>query len=237
MATFRSSIFLPPVYVLLLCVILCGWKHPDHYRDSEKASGARSLDYVVVELNGQDSIVKNDERITYVRGDTLRINKVVLVDAHLYAKTVNIVGFKGAKDGSTEDDLGYLIDTSIELTNKRWAVDDAGFLYAVMVVSEKLIHGSILLERMEPELSYIDVKINNENRVMREGQYLLVKGTDIFEISRVVTNIREQGRIQFNIIAAPSIDSPVAKKVKKFQIFISNKNYIFAKIPFFVESL
>ena len=89
----------------------------------------------------------------------------------------------------------------------------------------------IYLKRIEPRVKYLDLTINGKPRVMREGESLLVKETDIFKVKKIVTNIDKVEDIKFKIV--PKFSEQ--KRLEQYEIVLKHKDYIFARLPMAVE--
>ncbi|MBI2601556.1 MAG: hypothetical protein HYW48_00725 [Deltaproteobacteria bacterium] len=226
--------------VLFPFVVISGaWTVPPYYQSFEKASKHEAqLDSVIIEVNGEPRSVKNGEELSFVRGDELLVKKVLLNSPEAKPSITNVVGF--VNEGSGSNDLGYKIDTSTELTKKTWALNPEGTVYTVVAYSQRILHGAVFLNRVEPRLEYIDVDINGKTRVMREGEKLLVKKSDSFKVERVVTNLRDNETITFAIVPVirgeQEAEVPAEKGAKEYRIVFRHKEYTFAKIPMIVEN-
>nr|ADI87837.1 hypothetical protein AKSOIL_0329 [uncultured bacterium Ak20-3] len=211
--------------------LLVSWNLPQAYQSLKETSDENLLlDYVLVEINGQVRKVNRNEELRFVRGDLLKVTEVYLKDSKKRASAVEISGLKNSEIRQ------QVIDTSVSLIGSEGAVDSEAVLYPLLARSGDKLHGTILFHRTEPALSYIDVLVNGQNRVMREGETLQVKKSDHFKVTNVVTNIQGNKDVSFAVVPVLTKKSQSEAK-EKFQILFKHKTYVFAKIPLTVESL
>lgn len=211
-----------------------------YYEDFSLASEQEEkLSHVYLLVNGKVQMVKAQDTFDYIRGDTIEIQEAYLNSLHKKPKLVNLVGFRSSRKNESADDRGLPIDTGIELieNKQQWAVDDAKSVFSIVVSSGKIVHGIIYLRRVDPQIRYVDVLVNDKKRVMREGEPLIVKESDTFHVKNVVTNLQENSEVEVKIL--PFTSSPIKhiRSVKYYEMHFSRKKYTFGKIPLLVETL
>lgn len=223
--------------ILLLSFFLVSFKIPQYYSNMSKpAKPSEELDYLIIEHNGESKLLKNKETLSFVRGDELKIKAAKLRESKHEPLEVNIVGFRHPIQPGNRHDLGFLVDTSITLDKKQWAVDEKGEVFFVAAASKKLLHGYTFLKRLEPHLSYVDIKVNNQARVMREGETLSLKAADLFKVGRVVTNIKNLDDITFQVVELNNKARGFASQpYEYYEIRFKHRSHTFAKIPMQVE--
>lgn len=227
---------LASLLLFILAALMSGsvaaWKLPERFKSFGILDRSpQTLDYMIVTLNGHAMIVKNKQELAFVRGDILIIKEVVLKSPRFHPKKVTMIGLQGP-DAAGDDIRNLPIDTAVSLVDKGAAVNPAGDTYAAIVSTKRSVNGWIGLRRIEPRLSYIDVLINGKAKVVREGEPLVVHAKDDFKVVRVVSNVEKQDEIRFQITQESEDAS-----IKHFNIFVTNKNYVFAKVPLIVETL
>ncbi|NRA43374.1 MAG: hypothetical protein HRU09_00285 [Oligoflexales bacterium] len=222
--------------ILLASLFLVSFKIPEYY---SKMLGpkeiAEELDYFIIEHNGESKLLKNKETLSYVRGDELKIKAAKLRAGDHKPSEVNLVGFRHPIKPGNRHDLGFLIDTSSTLDKKQWAVDEKGEVFFIAAASKKLLHGYAYLKRLEPSLSYVDIQVNDQQRVMREGETLKLSSVDLFKVSRVVTNIKNLDHVTFQVVELGDQGKAVLKSHELYEIRFKHRSHIFAKIPMEVE--
>lgn len=228
---------------LLLSFFICmGFKIPEYYKNMpEPDDPGRHLDYYLVERNGERIFLSKDDELSFVRGDILKIVSAVLKNGKNQIEEVNVVGFRAKNAGEGRDDLGAEIDTASNLDSRYWAVNQEGTAYAVISASKGLKHGIALLKRTEPRLKYVDIRLNDKVRVMREGQVIRMKADDTFKVEKVVTNLKNLDQVRFKLVKVKKINQ---KKINKllgnadaYELIFAHRSYIFASIPMLVEPL
>ncbi|MFK7825024.1 MAG: hypothetical protein AB8G05_12790 [Oligoflexales bacterium] len=222
--------------ILLLSSFLVSFKMPQYYsimRGPTKLT--EELDYFIVEHNGENKILKNKQILSYVRGDELKIKAAKLRAGEHKPTEVNLVGFRHPIKPGNRNDLGFLIDTSKTLDKKQWAVDEAGEVFFIAAASKKLLHGYAYLRRLEPALSYVDIQVNNQQRVMREGETIKLRAADLFKVGRVVTNIKNLDHITFQVVELGKVKRASPQSLEYYEIRFKHRSHVFAKIPLHVE--
>ena len=224
------------LFIFLSNPLVAGGKIPAYYKDYKEAQVfGEKLDYVVLSVNNDSQVIRSGNEFQLIKGSQFVIKDAVLKDQEIRPRTVNLVGYRGPEDGA--DDRGFLVDsTKIE---SSWSVTD-GYkekTYVIIVYSGKVIHGTISVKVIDPQLEYADILVNDEKTVMREGEVLKVKASDRFKVQKVVTNIKYNMGIRFQI--RPSIEPMKVgqENHENLDIIFSYKEYIFAKIPIYVEKI
>ena len=222
--------------ILLLSLFLVSFKMPLYYSNMRGPTKlAEELDYLIVEHNGENKLLKNKETLSYIRGDELKIKAAKLREGEYQPSEVNLVGFRHPIKPGNRNDLGFLIDTSKTLDKKQWAVDEKGEVFFIAAASKKLLHGYAFLRRLEPALEYVDIKVNDKQRVMREGETLKLGAADLFKVGRVVTNIKNMDHITFQVVELGKDKRASLKSLEYYEIRFKHRSHVFAKIPLHVE--
>ena len=214
---------------------MIAWDFSEGYRELKAVKDERSkLDYLIMYVNGQAKKVSNNEEITFIRGDVLKIGEAYLKDERKSSLEINILGVEGS-DVTTDFRMKSL-DTSNILTTSVAPDAKEGIKFPVLVKSNSVLHGVVFLRRVEPVLGYIDVLINGKKSVMREGQEVRVKKKDKFKVVHVVTNLSDSKNITFEVVPYLNHEGSNNNE-EKFNIVFQHKNFVFAKIPLLVEKL
>ena len=222
--------------ILLFSSLLVSFKMPEYYSKMNRPTKlAEELDYFVIEHNGENKLLKNMDTMNYVRGDELKIKAAKLRAGDHEPMEVNLVGFRHPVKPGNRHDLGFLIDTSITLDKKQWAVDERGEVFFIAAASKKLLHGYAFFKRLEPALSYVDIQVNEQQRVMREGETLKLKAADLFKVGRVVTNIKNLDDVTFQVVELSKGRKSSAELLEYYEIRFKHRSHVFAKIPMQVE--
>jgi hypothetical protein len=200
------------------------WVRPALPKGAPKATAeaGEKLDYVIVEVNGQPRLVKANGELPVLRGDRLRIKEAALVDKRVQPKEVNLVGYQSPKG----DDRGHDF-TTMDL-RARHSEDGKGDVFAVVVQSKKELHGAVYIRLMNPVLRYAEVSINGNNKVLRDGEAIEVKSTDLVKVERVVTNLDKNDDVLFQI-------APVDPANTRYEIRFQRGGTDFARIPLKIE--
>jgi len=215
---------------LILCVV-CGVTtgalavEPSKILEKSRSS----LEYVTLEVNGQPQKVAADKELVVVSGDEVIIKSAVLFDPKVSASNVNLVGFIPNSEKRPAEDRGFKIHTSRDLL-KKWAINEEGNLYRIEAFSGNEKHGSAFLRVLKPVLKYVEVSVNGEQKLIREGDLLTVKASDNFKVKNVVSNIEnDREAVSFQVIQVnPELD---LSGRKFYELRFSRNKRIFAKIP------
>jgi hypothetical protein len=155
----------------------------------------RRLDYILIEINGIPRTVRNGEELHLIRGDKLLVREAYL-HRGLSPKEVQVVGLTRTRSG-TPDARGTEFRTK-DLASRQ-SEGGKGQIYAIMVRTKKELHGVAYLRIQEPTLRYAEVTINNQKRVIRDGEVLKVSPKDLFKLDRIVTNLEGDEGVVFQI--------------------------------------
>ena len=231
------SIKLKATAVFVLSHLILGWSFPkgyNHYDSFLKSND--KLEYVTIIVNGLKQKVRSGEELHFLKGDVIEVRSAELNSGSNNVGEINVVGFSSRNAKKPGDDRGIEIDTKGELRNNHWTVRGKN-TFVAMVTTKRYIHGSIFLKRVVPQLSYIDVLINDKVRVLRDGEKLKVRLKDKFEVKRVVSNLKNSKDISFKIVPVkPGENLGETPRVKKYRIEVRHRDYIFAQIPLHVDA-
>lgn len=225
---------LVPTGLLISVALSLAWVRPAAPANSPKptSEAGRQLDYVIVEVNGQPRLVKSGAELPVLRGDHLKIKEATLNDRSTQPKDVNLVGYQSPSPKG--EDRGYEFTTTDLKT--RHSEDQKGEVYALQVATKNVLHGTVYLKLMNPVLRYAEVSINGANKVLRDGESLSVKATDLVKVERVVTNLEKNDDVLFQI--APAFSKPSAGKPGvsgAYEILFQRGGTDFARIPLKIE--
>ncbi len=192
------------------------------------AKSAVPLEYITVEVNGALKKVAVNRELAVVEGDQLLIKSAILYDPRISAANVNLVGFVSPIVKRSAEDRGVKISTSTDLM-KKWSVDPEGELYRVEAFTGKHKHGQVFLRVLKPVLKYVEVLINGEPKILREGEFLTVKATDTFKVKSVKSNIEnDHEEVSFQMVPmAPELE---LSGKKFYEIRFTRNKKVFAKI-------
>ncbi len=202
-----------------------------------KYQAGEKLDYISIEIEGQQRQVQvtDGQSISVVKGDRFRIVSATLRDRSLNPTYLNVVGFvpSGSKPGEISDG-NHWISTASDL-NPAWSIKKKGKSYLVKAGSKGVEHGGIQIDLIDPELKYLNASINGQTRLIRNGDFLILKGSDQFKVEKVLTNIendlKEVG-VEFAKLQ-PSHSS--ASSSQFLEIRLLRESIVFAKIAVRVD--
>jgi hypothetical protein len=187
------------------------------------SDGKSSLEYVDLKVNDQVVAVKKGEEVVVVKGDTLTIIDARLLEGK--ARKVNFIGFVPTNAKIVAEDRGFVIDT-LNALMPEWQKNDR---YVIQAYSENHIHGEVFVRVIEPELSYVEVEINGEAKVLRAGSEFSAHSKDELSVKNIVTNIENDGeKVQFEI-------RPIRKR--EYRLVFMRKGYVFAQIKLKVSGI
>ncbi len=209
------------------------------YRSYKEAQlPAECLSSIIIAVNGQPRLVASGGTLDFMRGDKLEIQEASLSNRKKDIAMVSIVGYQPVNTPYFKDLRGYTIDTASELLEANEQKSGEAKRYMIMASTKNLIHGKVFLEAREPKLAYVEVRVNGEPRVVRPGERLVVKGDDLFKVTRVATSIHDPRAVGFAVAflgdgALEKQNLPAA--ASSHAIVVSNGAYEFGSIPLYIE--
>jgi len=207
---------------------LAGWARPNPPTTIDSAGNFRHLlDYVIVEINGESQLIKAGGEVTVIYGDQFLVKSAFLNDKNLKVGVVNVVGFPNAKKGGSED-RGVIINTATDLL-KNYSEAKEGKVYAITSESGKKFHGSVFIKILEPSLKYATVRINDKEKILRDGEVLKIKKSDLFKVTQVETNVQDPKTVSFQIFEQKTSGQSL------FEIRFTRESRVFARIPLKIE--
>ncbi len=221
-----------PMGLVISVALSLAWVRPAAPPNSPKptSEAGQQLDYVIVEVNGQPRLVKAGGELPVLRGDHLKIKEAALAGKAEGPKEVNLVGYQSPSPKG--EDRGYDF-TTMDL-KARHSEDQKGDVYALQVATKKVLHGTVYIRLMNPVLRYAEVSINGTNKVLRDGESLAVKATDLVKVERVVTNLEKTDDVLFQIAPA-SAKATAGKPEGDYEIRFQRGGTDFARIPLKIE--
>ncbi len=222
-----------PMGLVISVALSLAWVRPAAPPNSPKPTpeASQRLDYVIVEVNGQPRLVKAGGELPVLRGDHLKIKKAALVGIATEPKEVNLVGYQSP--GPKGEDRGYEF-TTMDL-KARHSEDQKGDVYALQAATKKILHGTVYLKLMNPVLRYAEVSINGTKKVLRDGESLAVKATDLVKVERVVTNLEKTDDVLFQIAPAFGRRPLAGRPEGDYEIRFQRGGTDFARIPLKIE--
>ncbi len=202
--------------------------------DSETASSKekQELSHIVLNINGELHSVFNGQERFVAKGDKLTIEKAVLKDGSEDVEIVNLIGFSNRKTGRTPgEDRGLMVDTSKALISK-WSVDGSGDIYKITAITHNHLLGQVFIRFSEPTLRYVVLQINNERKILSNGDVCTIKDTDKIKIEDVVTNLKSKKNVKFQIVPNTSESN---QSEKSYELRLSKGKRTFATIPIVVK--
>ena len=188
------------------------------------------LKNLVIEVNGEERVVKPSGTLSVVWGDQVRI-RAAYFDKEVKGVSVNFVGYPNRDPRQPANDIGFLVKTHDGLL-PRYSVDGRGVRYALKVSLRGQVMGAAYLEIIKPDLEYIVLKVNGQDRALQRGEVLSVKSSDLFEVVNIKTNMGDLDSVEYKIM--PFYESEKADR-KYLEIQLYRYNAMFAKIPVYME--
>ncbi|MBF0564444.1 MAG: succinylglutamate desuccinylase/aspartoacylase family protein [Nitrospirae bacterium] len=211
------------------------------------ANGAEPiLRYLVIENNGVRYVLKNEEHLSLVKGDVMKILDVVFDGQSPENVTVNLLGYIGNKRKSTTEDRGYPINTAKDLIQK-YSKDKGIQNYTIEVVQGKNLIGNVYLDVSEPRMDYIVLMQNKGGkRWYADGDVVMMTQNDMLELIDVKTNVNSNAGVKVYVKGLQSTDSKhlekslslgevirsgeyPMKKGSQFQIVVSREGIVLGK--------
>jgi hypothetical protein len=184
------------------------------------ASGGQRLDYFVIKVNRQPIFLREGAELTVMRGDLLEVVEAKLVTQAIPVGQVDVIGFKSPSK-HLGDDRGFEFRTN--QLSPWYSEGRKGEVWSILAMTGDSLHGAAFLRLVDPAFRYAEVKVNGKTQVLRDGQELIVKASDQFKLTRVVTNLSDDKDVQFHIV-------PMSKP-GHYEIRIERDKRAFAAIP------
>ncbi len=211
-------------YLIVAAIVSCtqfAWVRPELHTKAKPAgdSGGR-LDYFVLKINGQPVRLKEGQEVSVMRGDELEVAEARLISPDFTAKQVDVIGFKSPGKVSGED-RGFRFKTN--RLSDWYSEGRLGEVWSVIATSGDTLHGAGFIRVIDPSLRYAEIKVNQQMRVVRPGDEVIVKATDQFKVDRVVTNLGDDSSVKIRVVNQAA-DS-------KYEIRFERDRRVFAVIP------
>lgn len=160
------------------------------------------LDYVILSVNQETQYARSGETISIYRGDQLSIRSAVLLDP---SKKTNglILDRKTYKQLTLNkvqpvlgDLTGLVLDTS-DFQSKQGAPHAIELVIRARSVS---VGGFIKIRILNPTLNYVELSINKQKKIVREGETLRVLPDDLFKVFHVATNLPKNEQVFYQVV-------------------------------------
>ena len=192
-----------------------------------------SLDRVVLNVNEEPRFIRDGETFRIVWGDTISVGSILFKGGDIpEGFSVNFVGYPAPASLGPLDDRGFSIRSHKDLL-KSWSVDGAGKRYVIRVKHRDGELGNVYVEIERPKLRYVVLKVNGEDRILREGEVFKVKGQDRFLVKRFETNIEKiDDSLDYKVIPAKRTqNSGEMDAIRRFDLCFYRFGQEFARIP------
>ncbi len=198
-----------------------GWVRPElHTKARPPSDSGGRLDYFVIKINGQPVRLKEGQEVSIMRGDELEVTEARLISPDVKAKQVDVIGFKSPSKIPGED-RGFRFRTN--RLSDWYSESHRGEVWSILAQSDKILHGAAFIRVVDPSLRYAEFRINQQLRVVRPGDEVVVKSSDQIKVDRVVTNLGDDSSVKV------LIDDQDRKG--KFEIKFERDRRVFAVIP------
>ncbi|MDM8536914.1 M14/M99 family metallopeptidase [Desulfobacterales bacterium HSG17] len=143
-----------------------------------------------VEVNGIEKIYQNYDDIDLIRGDAVKIVDVITGRKDPSELVVNVKGYVGDRVNNTGEDRGFLINTASDFW-KRYSMGKKGKKYQVIVSSDEVEMGKVMLQLHSPRLDYLILSDGNGGTYCaKNGQKMrLDPAMKTLVIDQAITNI------------------------------------------------
>ncbi|TWW12797.1 hypothetical protein E3A20_00320 [Planctomyces bekefii] len=213
---------LGPVFL----VLLVGWVRPSApapKRLSKPTKAQDSLDYMLLEVNGKSRMVRNGDELVVVRGDVITVRQAALV-GRAPLKEVHVVGLPAAfkpNKGSDRRDVAFRTSD----LDRKLSEEAKGEVFAVTALTQRHLAGAVYLRLIDPVLRYVEISINGQKRVLRDGEAFQAKSEDQFKVDQVITNIEGTSDVSVQVAPLSEQDPQV------FEMRFLRSGQVFARIP------
>ncbi len=117
----------------------------DHLKVTRSKAGPGDIKYKF-KINEKTVIVDNYATVTLTAGDRLIIEDVISGSVDPSRYVVNFKGFVGNKSHNSGEDRGYVIDTGKDVLMKKYALDDRGRKYYVLITLDGKEVGKVFVD-------------------------------------------------------------------------------------------
>lgn len=188
-----------------------------------------SLDHMIIEVNGVPKFFYPGDDLQIVMGDTLKVTKAIQKDGK-HVNSINIYGYLPADAKSFQDERHKLVDSAADF-NPSQSRDKKGLIYEIHGRSFGHHVGQINIFLKEPKLSYAICSINGQEKVLRDGDTLVVKKSDAFKLKEFRSNISElDHKVTYRLLPHPNHGSNY-----HYLFEFERSGYVFARIPVMLE--
>jgi hypothetical protein len=161
------------------------------------------LDFIVYETGGQKRFARRGDRISIYWGDVLKFHEMGQPQASQGLIRIKTMGapIMGGKQKNLSLTDGLIFDSGLlfEHLSRRtgWFQKDKSETFSsypdvypveLVIQSGKNILAQVPVQLVFPQLSYLEVTINQTQQLIRNGQSLSVKESDRFKVNAIATN-------------------------------------------------
>jgi hypothetical protein len=152
------------------------------------------VDYFCVRVNDATYVVKPEEDLNLVQGDSVVIldPKTNLNKEDEKLMRVDLRGFQAEASPYPLEDRGHLIRTDIDLQPKYGTVQGGAGIFPLQAKLNGKVFGQCYIAVAQPKLDYLVVRgASGGSFVLHEGDKLAVPGDEVLRIVDVRTNVPE----------------------------------------------
>lgn len=220
-----SRLFGRLVVALLFSQTLGGWVRPAlPSGPAPTTQREESLDYVLIHVNGRPEVVRAGSELAVVQGDALEVKDAVLV-GRAKVRAVNVVGLQGRPRSIDDKGIPFTTDQLVP----RWSENAKGETFAVAAIAKGGTAGAVYIKLIPPVLRYAEISVNGARRVLRDGEPLKAKASDLVKVESVKTNLESTKDVVFQIVPLPDLGDGA------FEIRFLRAGLVFARVPLTLE--
>ncbi len=179
-----------------------------------KAQDCETLDHVIISVNGERVKAQTTTVLELVKGDLLTVFEGWCVGKEQPVKVeqLDLVGFAPKRARlNKQDDTNYVIDTARDLQGK-YAKDPLKTEFDLIARNSKVVVGTIRIKLIEPRLDRVELSVNGNLRHLKSGDSLELSSKDQIAVKRIVTNVRGNDNIKYELVSVESNPKGSQKK-------------------------
>ena len=210
--------------IFLACCVFAG-----RARGVEGEANLPPFDRLLVEINGNRSLIDSSSEVVVVRGDlVIFIEGWASNSSQGTVDEVDLVGYSSKTRKTGKNDKGFVINTATDLQDS-FALDSSKDRFNVRGYSGKKAVANSILKIISARLDGVEISLNGSKRSIRDGEELQLSSTDRIAVLSVRTNIRGNENVTHELREVQAKGAAI--KSDKKELVFARSGQVFGRIP------
>jgi len=185
-----------------------------------------------LKIGGETRIVRDGEQTNLMAGQRFQLHHIERQNGKTFMGSLKVEYLNRAGTVKRRD---VPLNWSMELRELSGNAAVPSSAYTFLFMERGRTVGTLRVQEVIPEFSYVDLAINGESKVFRDRDVMNLNGTDKFKVKRIATNLGElTDEIKVKVI--PAVEGASTGKLQQYEMQFLHNDAPIAKISMRVKN-